>query len=37
MLPRPLAEAKNTVDHNIAALERAQDVHMKIILFVFLP
>ena len=29
---RPLAEAKNTVEHNIAAQERAHSVHMKIIL-----
>jgi len=31
---RPLAEAKNTVEHNIAAQERAHSVHMKITLFV---
>ncbi len=37
MLPRPLAEAKNTVEHNIAARERAHPVHMKITLFVYLP
>ena len=30
---RPLAEAKNTVEHNIAAQERAHSVHMKITLF----
>ena len=31
---RPLAEAKNTVEHSIAAQERAHYVHMKITLFV---
>jgi len=36
MLPRPLAEDKNTVEHNIAARKRAHPVHMKITLFVFL-
>jgi len=34
---RPLAEAKNTVEHNIAAQERAHSVHMKITLFVSAP
>ena len=34
MSVRPLAEAKNTVEHNIAAQERAHSVHMKITLFV---
>ena len=32
MLPRSLSEAKNTVEHDIAARERAHSVHMKIIL-----
>ena len=27
MLPRPLAEAKNTVEHKIAARERAHENH----------
>ena len=34
MLPRSLSEAKNTVEHDIAARERAHSVHMKITLFV---
>jgi len=34
MLLRPLAEAKNTIEHNIASQERAHSVHMKITLFV---
>jgi len=37
MLLRPLAEAKNTIEHNIAAQERAHSVHMKITLFVSAP
>ena len=34
MLLRPPEEAKNTIEHNIAAQERAHSVHMKITLFV---
>ena len=34
MLPRQLAEAKNTIEHNMAAQERAHSVHMTITLFV---
>ena len=37
MLLRPLAEAKNTIEHNITAQERAHSVHMKITLFVSAP
>ena len=37
MLLHPLAEAKNTVEHNIAARERAHSVHMKITLAISAP
>ena len=37
MLLRPLAEAKNTIEHNIAAQERAHSFHTKITLFVSAP